>query len=202
MLRFCFALALIGCAHGAAAGEFDRFLTGYFDRSDRLAAEGRFHELLDNVVHSADLSLVFERRSMYGFETYAQYVALVERLEAEEQRTHVAATGSRDAYRTRRAHLATFASGDLAYATFDAIEDRASSSRSVEDALAAGEFERVTLVFRRIDGAWKLAHAHASYQAPPGPHWPVPKNTSSEPLWDPKLQAEWRRKVCAEPDKP
>jgi hypothetical protein len=201
MMRTAVVLALfgLGCVRSASTADFDRFLAAHFERADRAVGEGRFRDALSHTLESPELSLFLERRSIYGFQTYKDYIELIERLEAEEQRKNVNAIGKRDAYRVRRANLAKFASGDLAYATFDVIEDRSSSPKSVEEALAAGEFERVTMIFRRIDGTWKVAHVHASYQAPPGPHWSVPKNTSAAALWDPQLQADWRRKVCADP---
>jgi uncharacterized protein (TIGR02246 family) len=129
----------------------------------------------DFFAHDDDMLLFFERRQLRGWKDVE---TLYENMFAHARPGSVTSTYS---------NLKVEARGSLAYVA--ANFELQATSPDGETATDAG---RVTVVFEKRDGAWRVVHRHTSFQAPPGPQRRVPLVTDPGPLWSPGLEGAWR----------
>jgi hypothetical protein len=88
---------------------------------------------------------------------------------------------------SRYSNLKVQARGSMAYVAAN-FELQATSPEGESTA----DTGRVTVVFEKRDGSWRVVHRHTSFQAPPGPQRSVPLVTDPGPLWSPSLEGAWR----------
>jgi uncharacterized protein (TIGR02246 family) len=129
----------------------------------------------DFFAHDDDMLLFFERRQLRGWK---EVETLYENMFAHARPGSVTSTFS---------NLKVEARGSMAYVA--ANFELQATSPDGENATDAG---RVTVVFEKTDGAWRVVHRHTSFQAPPGPQRKVPLVTNPGPLWSPALEGAWR----------
>jgi uncharacterized protein (TIGR02246 family) len=125
--------------------------------------------------HDDDMLLFFERRQLRG---WRDVETLYENMFAHARPGSVTSTYS---------NLKVDARGSMAYVAAN-FELQATSPEG-ESATDSG---RVTVVFEKRDGDWRVVHRHTSFQAPPGPQRQVPLVTDPGPLWSPGLEGAWR----------
>jgi uncharacterized protein (TIGR02246 family) len=129
----------------------------------------------DFFAHDDDMLLFFERRQLRG---WRDVESLYENMFAHARPGSVTSTYS---------NLKVEARGCMAYVAAN-FELQATSPQG-EKATDSG---RVTVVFEKRDGDWRVVHRHTSFQAPPGPQRQVPLVTDPGPLWSPGLEGAWR----------
>ncbi|MGH9390663.1 MAG: YybH family protein [Vicinamibacteria bacterium] len=125
--------------------------------------------------HDDDMLLFFERRQLRG---WREVEALYETMFAHARAGSVTSTFS---------NLKVEALGSMAYVAAN-FELEATNPEG-EIATDAG---RVTVVFEKRDGDWRVVHRHTSFQAPAGPQRNVPLVTDPGPLWSPGLEGAWQ----------
>lgn len=125
--------------------------------------------------HDADMLLFFERRQLRG---WSNVETLYENMFAHALPGSVKSSYSNTDIR---------ASGDMAYvaANFHLQVTNPQGEEMTDEG-------RVTVVFERRDDRWLVIHRHTSFQAPPGPHRPVPRHEEPGPLWNATLEGAWR----------
>jgi uncharacterized protein (TIGR02246 family) len=125
--------------------------------------------------HDPDMLLFFERRQLEGFDDVE---TLYENMFAHARAGSVT---------SRVENLKVDARGDMAYVAANFHLDV--TNPEGEKMTDTG---RVTVVFERRDGRWRVVHRHTSFQAPAGPQRQVPLVTHPGPLWSPTLEGAWR----------
>lgn len=125
--------------------------------------------------HDPEMLLFFERRQLRGWND-------VETL-YENMFAH-ALPGS---VKSNYSNVDIKANGDMAYvaANFHLQVTNPEGEEMTDEG-------RVTVVFERRDDRWVVVHRHTSFQAPPGPHRPVPRHEEPGPLWNATLEGAWR----------
>ncbi len=123
-----------------------------------------------------DLLLFFERRQLSGWPR------------VETLYRNMFANASGGAVRSTASNVRVGARGDMGWlaANFHLEVTNPAGERAVDQG-------RQSIVYERRGGRWVVVHRHTSFQAPPGPHRPVPLHTEPGPLWDPTLEGAWRR---------
>jgi uncharacterized protein (TIGR02246 family) len=129
----------------------------------------------DFFAHDEDMLLFFERRQLRG---WSQVEMLYENMFAHARPGSVTSTYS---------NLKVEARGSMAYLAAN-FELQATSPEGD----VATDTGRVTAVFEKRDGDWRVVHRHTSFQAPAGPQRKVPLVTDPGPLWSPGLEGAWR----------
>jgi uncharacterized protein (TIGR02246 family) len=129
----------------------------------------------DYFAHDPDMLLFFERRQLEGFEAVE---TLYENMFAHARPGSVT---------SRVSNLKVDARGDMAYVAANFHLDVMNPEG--EEMTDTG---RVTVVFERREGRWRVVHRHTSFQAPAGPQRQVPLVTHPGPLWSPHLEGAWR----------
>lgn len=126
--------------------------------------------------HDPEMLLFFERRQLSG---WPRVKTLYDNMFANASSGTVASTAS---------NVRVGARGDMGWlaANFHLEITDPAGTRAVDQG-------RQTVVYERRDGRWVVAHRHTSFQAPAGPHRPVPLHTEPGPLWDPSLEGAWRQ---------
>jgi len=125
--------------------------------------------------HNDDMLLFFERRQLRG---WSQVETLYENMFANARPGSVTSTYSNLKVEARRS---------MAYLAAN-FELKATSPEGD----VATDTGRVTVVFEKIDGDWRVVHRHTSFQAPAGPQRKVPLVTDTGSLWSPGLEGAWR----------
>ena len=129
----------------------------------------------DFFVHDDDMLLFFERRQLRGWR------------EVETLYDNMFAHARPGSITSKYSNLKVEARGSMAYVAAN-FELQATSPEG-ENATDTG---RVTVVFEKRDGTWRVVHRHTSFQAPPGPQRKVPLVTDPGPLWSPGIEGAWR----------
>lgn len=125
--------------------------------------------------HDPEMLLFFERRQLRG---WSDVEILYENMFAH------ALPGS---VKSNYSNLDIKANGNMAYvaANFHLQVTNPEGEEMTDEG-------RVTVVFERREDNWVVVHRHTSFQAPPGPHRPVPRHEGPGPLWDATLEGAWR----------
>lgn len=130
--------------------------------------------------HDPDMLLFFERRQLRGWD---KVETLYENMFAHARDGSVKSIYS---------NVDVVARGNMAYvsANFHLQVTNAQGEELTDDG-------RVTVVFERREDQWVVVHRHTSFQAPPGPHRPVPMHEEPGPLWSATLEGAWQDETGA-----
>lgn len=129
----------------------------------------------DYFAHDPDMLSFFERRQLHG---YGDVESLYENMFQNARPGSVT---------SRVENLRADARGDMGYVAANFFLEV--TNPEGEELTDTG---RVTVVFQRREGNWRVVHRHTSFQAPAGPQKQVPLVTHPGPLWSPRLDGAWR----------